>query len=148
MHSYCVIPSNTPFIIQRDVLVYEQSNRQHDSVQTYITAVGRCFLCFVSNAQRFCSSSFYSDSTSNRVNDTCFWLHAQVHRSFCCISEYNRNKQSTWRVINGQSGESRHLFRLLWLGKFKTSICVVGRLTCAPETTRLTPQLVGISVKS
>jgi len=44
VHSYCVIPSNIPFVIQRDVLVYEQSDRRHDSLQTYITAVGRCFL--------------------------------------------------------------------------------------------------------
>ena len=44
MHSYCVIPSNIPFVIQRDVLVCEQSDRRHDSLQTYITAVGRCFL--------------------------------------------------------------------------------------------------------
>ena len=31
-------------MIQRDVLVCEQSDRRHDSLQTYITAVGRCFL--------------------------------------------------------------------------------------------------------
>jgi len=37
-------------------------------------------------------------------------------------------------------------FALVWLGNFKTSSCLVGRLTCAPVTTRLTPQLVGISV--
>jgi len=34
---------------------------------------------------------------------------------------------------------------LLWLGNFKTSGCLVGRPTCAPATTRLTLQLVGIS---
>jgi len=34
---------------------------------------------------------------------------------------------------------------LLWLGNFKTSGCLVGRPTCAPATTRLTPQLVGTS---
>ena len=44
MHSYCVIPSNIPFVIQRDVLVCEQSDRRHVSLQTYITADGRCFL--------------------------------------------------------------------------------------------------------
>ena len=44
MHSHCVIPSNIPFVIQRDILVYEQSDRRHVSLQTYITAVGRCFL--------------------------------------------------------------------------------------------------------
>jgi len=34
---------------------------------------------------------------------------------------------------------------LLWLGKFKTAGCLVERPTCAPATTRSTPQLVGIS---
>jgi len=43
LHLKCVIPSNIPFVIQRDVLVCEQSDRRHDSPQTYITAVGRCF---------------------------------------------------------------------------------------------------------
>ena len=36
-------------------------------------------------------------------------------------------------------------FALRWLGNFKTSGCLVGRPTCAPATTRLTPQVVGIS---
>jgi len=31
------------------------------------------------------------------------------------------------------------------LGNFKASGCLVGRPTCAPATTRLTPQVVGIS---
>ena len=44
VHSYCVIPSNIPFVIQHDVLVCKQSDRRHDSLQTYITAVGHCFL--------------------------------------------------------------------------------------------------------
>jgi len=39
-------------------------------------------------------------------------------------------------------------FALLWLGNFKTSGFLVGRLTCAPATTRLSPQVVGISVES
>jgi len=34
---------------------------------------------------------------------------------------------------------------LLWLDNFKTSGCLVARPTCAPATTRLTPQLVGTS---
>jgi len=38
-------------------------------------------------------------------------------------------------------------FTLRCLGNFKTSGRVVGRLACAPATTRLTPQLVGISVE-
>jgi len=36
-------------------------------------------------------------------------------------------------------------FALLRLGNFKTSGCLVGRPTCSPATTTLTPQLVGIS---
>ena len=44
MHSYCAIPSNILFVIQRDVLVCEQFDRRHDSLLTYITAIGRCFL--------------------------------------------------------------------------------------------------------
>jgi len=31
-------------VIQCDVLVCEQSDRRHDSLQTYVSAVGRCFL--------------------------------------------------------------------------------------------------------
>jgi len=38
---YCWFTSNIPFVIQRDVLVYEQSNSREVSLQTYITAVGR-----------------------------------------------------------------------------------------------------------
>jgi len=44
VHSYCVIPSNVPFMNQHDALVCEQSDHWHDSLQTYITAVSRCFL--------------------------------------------------------------------------------------------------------
>jgi len=39
--------SNIPFVIQRNVLVCEQSNNWHDSLRTYITvcsSVDRCFL--------------------------------------------------------------------------------------------------------
>jgi len=36
-------------------------------------------------------------------------------------------------------------FALLWLGNFETSGCLVGRPICAPATTTLTPQLVGIT---
>jgi len=39
-------------------------------------------------------------------------------------------------------------FALLWLGNFKTSDYAVGRLTCAPATTRLNPQVVGVTVVS
>ena len=44
MRSYRAIPSNIPFVIQLYVLVCEQSDRRRDSLQTYVTAVGRCFL--------------------------------------------------------------------------------------------------------
>ena len=37
---------------------------------------------------------------------------------------------------------------LLWLGNFMTSGCLVGRPTCAPATTRLTLQPVGISTET
>ena len=53
------------------------------------------------------------------------------------------NLEYYWRVNSEQNGESL-LFALLWLGNFKTSGCLVGRPTCAPATTTLTPQLVGI----
>jgi len=39
-------------------------------------------------------------------------------------------------------------FALLWLGNFNMSGCLVGVLTHPPATTRLTPQLVGISAES
>jgi len=39
-------------------------------------------------------------------------------------------------------------FALLLLGNFKTSGCLVRRVTYAPATARLTPQQVGISVGS
>ena len=109
VHSSCVIPSNIPFVIQRDVLVCEQSDRRRDSLQTYITAVGRCFLWRIRTPKAFVRRNSNSDSTSNRYV-TCFWLHAQVYWSFCCISEYNQkravNLEYYWRVISEQSGES------------------------------------------
>jgi len=39
-------------------------------------------------------------------------------------------------------------FALLRFGNFKKTGCLVGRPTCAPATTRLTPLVVGISVKT
>jgi len=75
VHSYSVIPSNIPFVIQRDVLVYEQSDRRHDSLQTYITAV---------------------DTGYTWISFTLKCIGV-----FCGISEYNRKKQST----EGTTGE-------------------------------------------
>jgi len=37
-----VISNNITFVIQCKLLVCEQSNSRHDSLQTYIT-IGRCF---------------------------------------------------------------------------------------------------------
>jgi len=109
VHSYSVIPSNIPLVIQRDVLVCEQSDRRHASLQTYITEVGRCFLWRIRTPNSFVRRHSKFASTSNRYV-TCFWLHAQVYWRFCYISEYNRKKQVNseyyWRVISGQSGES------------------------------------------
>jgi len=39
-------------------------------------------------------------------------------------------------------------FAWYWLGNLKTSGCLVGRRTCTPAKTRVTPQLVRISMKS
>jgi len=71
VHPYCVIPSNIPCVIQSDVLVCEQSKCQHDSLQTYITTVGRCFLWRIQTPNVFVHRHSNSDSTSNRY-DTCF----------------------------------------------------------------------------
>jgi len=105
VHSYCTIPSNIPFVIQRDVLVCKQSDRRRDSLQTYITAVGRCFLWRIPTPNAFVRCHSNSDSISKRYV-TCFWLHTQAYWSCSCISENNRKKQSYWRVISGQSVES------------------------------------------
>jgi len=66
VHSYCAIPSNIPFVIQRDLLVCEQFDRRHDSLQTYITALGRCFLWRIRTPNVFVRRHSNSDSTSNR----------------------------------------------------------------------------------
>jgi len=58
VHSYRVISSNILSMIQCNVLVCEQFNSY--SLQTYIAAVGRCFLAHV-NAQRSCSQLVYTE---------------------------------------------------------------------------------------
>jgi len=147
VHSYCVIPSNIPFVIQRDVLVYEQSDRRHDSLQTYITAVGRCFLWRIRTPNAFVGRRSNSDSTSNRYV-TCFWLHTQVYWSFLLYiwiqSKEAINLEYYCRDISGQSGESL-LFRLALAWQLQDVRCSVVRPTCAPATTRLTSQPVGTS---
>ena len=40
-------------MIQRDVLVFKQSDSRHVSLQTYITAVGRCFLWLMQTLNPF-----------------------------------------------------------------------------------------------
>jgi len=57
--------------MQRDVLVCEQSDRRHVSLQTYITAVGRYFLWRIRTPNAFVRRHSNSDSTSNRYV-TCF----------------------------------------------------------------------------
>jgi len=146
VHSYCVIPSNIPFVIQRDVLVCEQSDRRHDSLQTYITAVSRCFLWRIRTPNAFVRRHSIptlhrivtlrvSDFTSKCTGVFVVYLNITERSSqlttVSCTGEYY------WRVISEQSGESL-LFALLCLGNFKTSGCLVGRPTCAPATTRLT----------
>jgi len=71
VHSFCVIPSNIPFVSHSDVLVCEQSDRRHDSLQTYITAIGRCFLQRIRTLNAFVRLHSNFDSTSNRYV-TCF----------------------------------------------------------------------------
>ena len=71
VHSYCAIPSDIPFAIQRDALVCAQSDRRHVSLQTYITAVGRCFLWRIRTPNAFVRRHSDSASTSNRYV-TCF----------------------------------------------------------------------------
>ena len=102
-----------------------------------------------SNAQRFGSSNYsefdYIPNSALRVSDftpKCIgvfvvYLNITERSSQLRVAFY-------WRVNSEQSGESL-LFALLWLGNFKTSGCLVGRPTCAPARTRLTPQLVGTS---
>jgi len=46
-------------VIQHDVLVCEQFDRRHDSLQTYIAAVGRCFVWRIRTPNTFCLSLFY-----------------------------------------------------------------------------------------
>jgi len=62
-------------VIQRDVLVCEQFNCRHDGLQTYMTAVGRCFLWCIRTPNTFVHRHSNSDSTSNRYV-TCFLRHA------------------------------------------------------------------------
>ena len=84
VHSYCVIPSNVPFMNQHDALVCEQSDHWHDSLQTYIN-LHNCseslFPMAHSNTQPFVHYS-NSDSASNRY---VFWLHAQVYLEFFVV---------------------------------------------------------------
>jgi len=54
-------------VIQRDVLVCQQSDRRRDSLQTYTTAVGRCFMWCIRTPNAFVRRHSTFDSTSNRA---------------------------------------------------------------------------------
>ena len=68
---YCRITSNIPFVIQRDVLVCEQSNSREGSLQTYITAVGRCFLWRIRTLNAFVRRHSGSNATTKRLTLPC-----------------------------------------------------------------------------
>jgi len=67
------------------------------------------------------------------------------------MSEYHQKKQSTYSATEELLTDKvvrAFQFAFLWFGNFKMSGCVDGRLACcAPATTRLTVQLVGIPAK-
>ena len=68
---YCRITSNIPFVIQCDVLVCEQSNDREVSLQTYITAVGRCFLWRIRTLNAFVRRHSGSNATTKRLTLPC-----------------------------------------------------------------------------
>ena len=99
------------------------------------TAIGRCFVWCIRTPNAFVRR--HSILILHKTV-TCFWLHAQVYRCFCCISEYNRKKQSVYSTTGELLVDKMvrtFYFALLRLGNFTTSDCLVGRLTCAPATT-------------
>jgi len=91
VNSYCVIPSNIPFVIQRDVLVCEQSDRWHVSLQTYIAAVGRCFLWCI----RMPNTLFHRYSTSNGLTLRCADFTLKCIGGFVIYLNIIEKKQST-----------------------------------------------------
>ena len=97
-------------MIQRDVLVCEQYDRRHNSLQTYINAVGRCFLWRIRTPNAFVRHHSDSDSTSNRyvtLRVTDFTLKCiGVFVVYLNIIEISVNLEYYWRVISEQSGES------------------------------------------
>jgi len=133
VHSHHAISNNIPFVIQHNVL-YMLANR-HDSPQTYITAVGGCFLWRMQTSIPVFLCALYANV---RIYGIAWrWSASEV----CCMFEYNWKKQSTYSAtgeILTDKVVRAFYFPLHWLGNFTTSGCVVGRLTCAPKITRLT----------
>ena len=85
MYSQCLIPTNLPLMIQRDVLVCQQSICWRVNLQTYIAAAGRCFLC-ACDAERSCSPSICFDPINFALFD-----RLNSHSSaleVVCISEH------------------------------------------------------------
>ena len=72
-----IIPSDIPFVIQRDVLVCEQSNSWNVNLQICITAFGRRFLWRIRTHNTFVRR--HSILMLHRNNVTLFWLHAEMY---------------------------------------------------------------------
>jgi len=146
VHSYCVIPSNIPFVIQRGVLVCEQSDRRHDSLQTYISTVDRCFLWRIRTPNALVRRHSKFDYIPNSCV-TCFWLHAQVYWRFVVyLNITERNNQLRVLLESYQRTKWWEPFICLALAWQLQDVRLLSwRPTCAPATTRLTPQLVGTS---
>jgi len=70
---YYVASGNVLFAIRCKVFVYEQCKFLHDSLKTYITAVGRCFRLRTLNP--FVTVSVMPIEP---FNITLFWSHIQV----------------------------------------------------------------------
>ena len=116
------------------------------ALQTYITAVGRCFLWRIRTPYAFVRRQSIptqhrmvtlsvSDFTPKCIGVFVVYLNITERSSQLRVLLESYLRTKWWEP----------LFALLWLGNFKTSGCFVGRPTCAPTTTRLTPQLVGTS---
>jgi len=68
VHPYCVVPSNVPFVIQRNVHVCEPSDSRYVSLQNYTTAVGRSFLWRTRTPNVFVRCHSISKSSSAEPN--------------------------------------------------------------------------------
>ena len=138
---YCVLYVNKLVYSQQNLRTVQQLTQQpaklHHSSWSFFP-VGQV------NTQRFCSHFVYTET----FQVTLFSLHIHVHWRFCCVSGYNRSNQLRVLLKSCERTVVRAFyFALLWLGNFKTPGHIVGRLTYAPATTRLTLQLIEISVE-